>query len=55
MQLAPPTPFHDLCPFVLGHHPLDLQQQTVLGTIPNAVIQEHHLNGAPTELVDQQH
>ena len=38
MQLAPPMPFENLGPLILGHHPLDLEQQIVLRAAPQCTI-----------------
>jgi hypothetical protein len=54
MQLAPPMPFENLGPLILGHHPLDLEQQIVLRAAPQFTIQEHNLDPGPAEFIDQQ-
>ena len=54
MQLAPPMPFENLGPLILGHDPLDLEQQIVLRAAPQCTIQEHDLDPGPVEFIDQQ-
>ena len=54
MQLAPPMPFENLGPLILGHHPLDLEQQIVLRATPQFAIQEHDLDPGAVEFIDQQ-
>src|SRR5262249_36743935 len=43
LPLPPPMPFDNLGPLILGHHPLDLEQQIVLRAAPQFTIQEHDL------------
>jgi hypothetical protein len=38
MPLAPPMPFDNLGPLILGHHALDLEQQIILRTAPQFAI-----------------
>ena len=44
-----------LRPLVLGEHPLQLQQQGVLGAVADRPVQEHHPRIRPGELLEQQH
>ena len=54
--MAPPAPapLQDLGALVLGDHPLDLEQEVVLGAGTDRSVDEHHLGTGPSELLDQQ-
>ena len=54
MQLTPPMPFDNLRALILGHHPLDLEQQVVLRTAPQFAIQKDDLDAGPVEFIHQQ-
>jgi hypothetical protein len=51
--LATPTPFTDLCPFILGYDALDLQQQILRRAAARLTVEEHHLDPAALELVEE--
>lgn len=55
VELAAPAPLDDLGPFVLGHHPLHLKQQMVLGRLADLVVDKHQFHAAPLQFVHQEH
>ena len=54
VPFAAPAPFRDLGPFILGNHPLKLQQQFVLGRIPRWRFQKDHRHTATRQFLHQQ-
>ena len=54
MPLAPPAALQDLGPLVLRKHPLQLEQQVVLGRVPDWPVEEYHLCTGMSELLEQQ-
>jgi len=54
MALASATAFPNLRPLILGHHPLDLQQQLVFWTPAQLSLQEDDLDPSPLELIHEQ-
>ena len=54
MALAAPAALQHLGSLVLGEHALQLQQQAVLGRVPDRAIEEDHLRAGLGELLDQQ-
>ncbi len=54
VQFAPAAALADFGTLVLGHDPLDLQQQVVFRTVTQGAVEEHHLDAAARELVHEQ-
>ena len=54
MPLAAPAALQHLGPLVLRKHPLQLQQQVVLGRVPDWPVEEYHLRTGMSELLEQQ-
>ncbi len=55
MPLTAARALQDLCPFVLGDHPLELHEQPILGTRALGCLHKERLDPVPSELLDQQH
>src|SRR4051812_14442250 len=55
MAAPAPTAFQNLGALVLGDHPLDLQQQVVLGRAGDRAVEEDDLSAGAPELLHQQH
>jgi hypothetical protein len=55
VALPAPAALEHLGPLVLGEHALKLQQQAVLGGVPDWAIEEDHLRAGSREFFQQQH
>jgi len=51
VHLAPAVTLDDLGPFVLGHHPLDLQPELLFRIVTQGVIQKDHLDPAALQFL----
>ena len=54
VPLAAPAALQHLGPLVFREHPLQLQQQVVLGRVPDRPVEEHHRRTGASELLQQQ-
>src|SRR3954465_731636 len=54
VHLAAPAPLEDLGPFIFGDHPLHLEQQLLLRLVADLVVEEHDLDAAAPELLDEE-
>ena len=54
VPLPAPAALQHLGALVLGEHPLQLQQQVVLGRVPDRPVEEHQLRAGAGELLEQQ-
>src|ERR1700758_407259 len=55
VALPAPAALEHLGPLVLGEHALKLQQQAVLGGVPNRAIEKDHLCAGSREFFQQEH
>jgi hypothetical protein len=55
MQSPTARPLQNLGPFVLRHHPLDLQQQLVFRRAPDRSVREHHRDATRLQFLDEHH
>jgi hypothetical protein len=53
MEFAPAVAFENLGPFILGHHPLHLEQQIIFRAPPELAVQEDDLHTVAPQFFDQ--
>jgi hypothetical protein len=54
MPLAPPVALDALGPFILGNHPLPLQEQVIFRPLAQGPVQDDHRHPGAPELLHQQ-
>jgi hypothetical protein len=53
VEFAPAVPFDNLGPFIVGHHPLHLEEQIIVRAPPELAVEEDDLHAAAPEFFDQ--
>ena len=52
VEFAPAMAFENLGPFVLGHHPLHLEQQIIFWALPSGAVQDDDLHATAPQGFD---
>jgi hypothetical protein len=53
MLLTPPTPLHDFGSLIFSKDALHPEQEVIFRALTEGPVQEHHLDTAPTPLIEQ--
>jgi len=55
VPLPPAAAFENLGSLIFGHHPLNLEQQILLGRLADVVVEEGDLHARPLKFIDKKH